>query len=77
MMRIKLTCGNASTLRFSEKFDHRFLHVFILGNTLPESHGFVAVPVTSSNNCVILQLNNDKLEHVSLIQLVTDISTQP
>ena len=36
-----------TTVRFSEKFDHPFSHVFILGNMLPESHGFVAMPVTS------------------------------
>ena len=31
----------------------------------PESHGFVAVPVTRSNNFVSVQLDRDKLEHVS------------
>ena len=44
----------------------------------PESHGFVAVPVTKSNDFVSLQqLDTDKLEHVSLIQLVTGIATKP
>ena len=43
---------------------------------LPESHGFVVVPVTRSNNFVSLhKLDRDKLEHVSLIQLVADIAT--
>ena len=44
----------------------------------PESHGFVAVPVTRSNNFVfVLKLDTDKLNHVSLIQLVTDLATKP
>ena len=44
----------------------------------PESHGFGAMPVTMSNNFVSLyQLDMDKLEHVSLIQLVTGIATKP
>ena len=34
-------------LKISEKFDHLFLHDIIFGNMLPESHGFVAMPVTS------------------------------
>ena len=39
---------NSTTLKFSEnKFDHPFLHVFIFGKVFPESHGFVAMPVTS------------------------------
>ena len=36
---------NSMILKFSEKFDHPFLHVFIFGNMLPESHSFVAMPV--------------------------------
>ena len=44
----------------------------------PECHSFVAVSVTRSNNLVSLHLlDRDKLEHVSLIQLVTDIVTKP
>ena len=31
------------TLKFSEKFDHPFLHVFPFVNILPESQGFVAI----------------------------------
>ena len=27
-------------LKFSEKFDHPFSHVFIFGNMIPEIHGF-------------------------------------
>ena len=66
------------TLRFSEKFYHPFSPVFIFGNTFHESHGLVVVPVTSSNNFVSLhQLDVEKLEHVSLIQLVTCIATKP
>ena len=33
--------------KFSENFDNPFSHVFIFGNMLPESYGFVAMPVTS------------------------------
>ena len=41
---------NDTTLRFAEKFDHPFSHVFIFGNIFRESHGFILVPVTNSNN---------------------------
>ena len=37
---------NAMVLKFSEEFDHPFSHIFIFGNTFPESHGFVALSVT-------------------------------
>ena len=44
---------------------------------LPESHNFVAVLVTRSNNFVSLnQLDRDKLEHASLLQFVTGIATK-
>ena len=46
---------NATILKFPEKFEHPFLHVFIFGNMFRESHGFVAVPVTRSNNFVTLR----------------------
>ena len=70
VIRIELT---RAILKLSEKFDHPFSHVFIFGNMFPESHGFVAVPVTRPNNFVSLtKLDRDKLEHVSLIQLVTN-----
>ena len=40
----------------------------------PESHGFVAVPVTSLDNFIFLHLlDMDKLKHVFLIH-VTDIA---
>ena len=42
----------AATPTFSEQFENKFSHVFIFGNMFPESHGFVAVPVTSSRNFV-------------------------
>ena len=47
-------------LKFSEKFDHPFSHVFIFRNMFPESHGFVAVPVTScvKDTCTNLSLSN-------------------
>ena len=53
-MRIELTQAkfNATTLRFAEKFDHLFSHVFTFSNMFPESHGFISVPVTISNNFV-------------------------
>ena len=35
-------------LRFAEKFDHLFLHLFIFGNMFPESISFIAMPDTSS-----------------------------
>ena len=41
-----------TTLRFAEKFDHPFSHVFIFFNMFRESHGFISVPVTSSHNFV-------------------------
>ena len=45
---------NATILKFSEKFDHSFSHVFKFGNMFRESHSFVAVPVTRSNNTISL-----------------------
>ena len=49
---------------------------FYLVTCFPESHGFVAVPVTISNNFVShQQLDRNKLEHVSLLQLITGITT--
>ena len=52
--------------------------MFIFDKMFSESHGFVAVPVTRSNNFTSLhQLDRDKLEHASLIQLVTGIVTKP
>ena len=43
----------------------------------PEDHGFVAVPVTRSNNFDFLrELDWDKLEQASLIQLVTGMATK-
>ena len=43
---------NDTTLKFTEQYDHPFSHVFIFGNMFRESHGFISVPVTSSNNYV-------------------------
>ena len=40
----------ATTLRSAEKFYNKFSHVLIFGNMFPESHGFVAMPVTSLDN---------------------------
>ena len=36
-MRIELSNFNATTLRFSEKFDQSFSHIFVLGNKSNES----------------------------------------
>ena len=33
---------NATTVRFAEKFDIPFSHVFIFGDMFPESRGYVA-----------------------------------
>ena len=53
MIRIELTSIFIATIvNFSEKSDHPILHVFIFGDMFPEGHGFVAVPVTRSNNLV-------------------------
>ena len=48
----QLSPFNNRTLRFAEKFDHPFSHVFIFANMFRESYGFISVPVTSSNNFV-------------------------
>ena len=79
MIRIELTSNfTATILEFSEKIDHPFSHVFMFGNMFPESHGFVVVPVKRSNNFVSLHiLDRDKLEHASMIQLVTGIAIKP
>ena len=45
--RVNSSNFNATVFKFSEKFDHPFWHVFIFGNMFPESHSFVAMPVTS------------------------------
>ena len=51
---------NTMTLKSSEKFDRRLLYVFLFGNMFPESHGFVAMPVTSciKDTCSNLSLSN-------------------
>ena len=48
----------ATTLRFSEKFYHPLSPVFIFGNMFPESHGFVAMPVTSCIKDTYFNLSN-------------------
>ena len=54
MMRIELT-GAVLLSRLSDSTP--FSHVFIFGNMFNESHGFVAVQVTSSKNFVSLHYN--------------------
>ena len=51
---------NSTILKISEKFDHLLSHVFIFCNMIPESHGFVAMQVTSCINdtCSNLFLSN-------------------
>ena len=39
-------------LKFLEKFDYTFSHVFIFWNMFPESRGFIGVQVTISKNFV-------------------------
>ena len=48
VMRIELTQAILipQIVKFSEKFDHPFSHVFKFGNIFPECHGSVDVPVT-------------------------------
>ena len=53
--RVNSSNFNATILKFSEKFDNKFLHVFTLSNMFPESHGFVAMPVTI---CIIDTCSN-------------------
>ena len=40
--------------KYFEKFNHPFSHMFIFGNMFPESHGFVSIQVTRSNNFVYI-----------------------
>ena len=52
VLRIELTRAiliNVLTIKFSEKFDNLFLHVFFYLVTFPESCGFVAMAVA---NCI-------------------------
>ena len=68
---------NATILKFSEKFDHQFLHVFIFGNMFPVSDGFVAVKVKMSNNFrPPSQIRQGQIRTISSIQLVTGIATK-
>ena len=52
---------DATIPKFPEKFDHKFLHVFIFGNMFSENNGFVAMPVTSSikDTCSNLSVSNN------------------
>ena len=50
--RVNSSNFKATILKFSEKFDNPFLHVFIFGNMFPASQGFVDVPVTRPNDFV-------------------------
>ena len=56
VMQIELTLSNfnATILKFSEKYQHTFSHVFIFGSMFPDSRGFGAVPIKRSNNLVSL-----------------------
>ena len=51
---------DATVLSFFEEFDHQFSHVFIFGNMFPESHSYIAMPVTSrmEDTCSNLSLFN-------------------
>ena len=50
--RVNSSNFNSTVLKFSEKFVHPFSQVFMFGNMSPKSYGFVAEPVTRSNNFV-------------------------
>ena len=52
--RVNSVNFKATILKFSEKFDHQFMHVFMFHNMFPGNNSFVAVPVTRSNNFVSL-----------------------
>ena len=58
--RVNSSNFNATILKFSKKFYNPFSHDFMFGNLFPESHGFVAMPVTSSikDTCSNLSLSN-------------------
>ena len=60
VIRIELTRTSLTVLNFFEKFDHPFSHVFMFRNIFPESHGFVAMSVTSRiiDTCANLSLSN-------------------
>ena len=45
--RVNTSNFKAKIIKLSEKLNHPFKRVFIFGNTFPESHGFVAMPVSS------------------------------
>ena len=67
-----------SWLKFSEKFNHQFSHVFfIFGNQFPESLGFVAMPVTSwiKDTCSNLSLSNQWLR-TKMFNFVTGTAPQ-
>ena len=80
LIRIELTRANfnATILKFSEKFDRPFSHVFIFGKIFLESHGFVAMPVTSRiiDTCSNLSLS-DWWRETKLFDLVTGTSSKP
>ena len=65
------------TLKFFEKFDHRFSHVFIFLNVFPESHGFIAMPVTSCINDTWANLSlSNKWRETKLLDPMTDTPTK-
>ena len=56
----------------SEKLDHKFLHDFIFGPMFPESHGFVAMPITSCIKDTHSNLSlSDYFRETKLFELVT------
>ena len=64
MNRVSLRNFNVTIFKFSEKFYHPFVQVFIFDNMYIESHGFVAMPVTSciKDTCFNLSLSNLGME---------------
>ena len=68
VMRIELTLAiYVTTLKFSEKFEHPFSHVFIsnFGHTFPESRGFVALAVP----IIIIKLEQFRLPSLTRYKL--------
>ena len=65
--RVNSSNFNATILKFSEKFDHPFSHVFIFGSMLLESHGFVTMPVPS---CVKDTCSNLSLSYLKQFETI-------
>ena len=67
--RVNWSNFNGTILKFPEKFDNLFLHVFIFRNKFPESHCFVAMPVTSRSIHVLIYqyLSSEERRNCSIL----------